>query len=345
MKAAEQIRLSGNSDTGLKIKAVSSDDLYIFAEIAKKVLLESEKLSTEINQLMTNILTKAKVKTAERENVNINLRIPKSKDLYVPTSVKIELKKCIPLNTEGLLRNCILAGNNIVVTEIGKGLRICKIDGTFDRTIKLEKVRYVNRLFLIDCNTIAVSYRLRSVDVLDLSTGLVKNTTELNISNTDYEIAYEDGLMYVVEYGDKFTSDSNEKEKKVIVMNLSGKVIRNIFVSSNRWGNTSVSTDSNRLFSISKNNLVYCYDLKGILKWKFQPDKPCYIESIATYEDGQLFVVIKGSILLLSSDGKSLDVVLTLEHSKHKSDLYYDKALKLLVYYDTNNVFLYQVKH
>lgn len=83
MKAAEQIRLSGNSDTGLKIKAVSSDDLYIFAEIAKKVLHESEKLSIEINQLMTNILTKAKVNTVERENVNINLRTPKSKGTIV----------------------------------------------------------------------------------------------------------------------------------------------------------------------------------------------------------------------------------------------------------------------
>lgn len=265
-------------------------------------------------------------------------------DFYVPTSVKLELNRCIPFNTEGLLRNCIIAGNTIVVIEIGKGLQIFKVDGTFDRTIKLEKGLYVNRLFLIDCNTIAVSYRLRSVDVLDLRTGLVKKTIELFISNKDYEIAYADGLMYIVEYGDKFTGDLNEKEKKVIVMNLSGKVIRYIFFTSNRWGNTSISTDSNRLFSISKNNLVYCHDLKGTLNWKFQPDKPCYIESIATYEDGQLFVGIKGNILLLSSDGKSLDVVLTLEDSKHISDLYYDKALKLLVFYDADNLFLYQVK-
>lgn len=72
--------MSGNIDSELKIKAVSSDDLYIFTEIVKKVLRESEKLRIEIKQLMSNILTKAKVNIAERADVNINLRIPKSNE-------------------------------------------------------------------------------------------------------------------------------------------------------------------------------------------------------------------------------------------------------------------------
>lgn len=79
MKAVEQMRISGINDTGIIIKAVSSDDLYIFAEIVKKVLRESVKLRIEISQLVTNILTRANVDTAERADVNINLQIPKSK--------------------------------------------------------------------------------------------------------------------------------------------------------------------------------------------------------------------------------------------------------------------------
>lgn len=79
IKAVEKLRLSYNSGSGLKIKAFSRDDLNLHVDVVKEVLRESGKFFTGITQLMTDILTTAKVKTDEVADVKINLRLPKSK--------------------------------------------------------------------------------------------------------------------------------------------------------------------------------------------------------------------------------------------------------------------------
>lgn len=223
-------------------------------------------------------------------------------------------------------------------------MQICKLDGTFDRCINLEKKPPVSHLLVIDCNTIAVSYNGYNLDVLDLTTGLVKHTLVLN--NIAVDIAYQDGFLYIVEYDHMLTSFSNKEPERVTVMKLSGELIRQFFVSCH-WCKKPITSNSKRFFSILENNAVGCYDLEGILQWKYQFDKSISFESIATYEDGQVFVADgkRGDILLLSADGKSFDVVLTFQRSKQINDIYYDKTLKLLVVYETNNIFLYQVNH
>lgn len=214
-------------------------------------------------------------------------------------------------------------------------------DGTLDRTI--DHKRRLKHLTVIDDNTVVWSYDDHCLAVFDLNTEDVKKEIEVVTKGLVNEIAYEDGLLYNVIFGERISQNSNDEEQRIIVIDLSGNQIRNFFVSSNRHGKTSIATDSNSIFSISRHNVVFCYDLKGVLKWTFEDDKPCYLTAIASYEDGQLFVVIKSNIFLLSADGKSLDVV--LECSKEISGIYYEKTLKLLMLYDKNNVFLYRVNH
>ncbi|VDI11048.1 Hypothetical predicted protein [Mytilus galloprovincialis] len=351
VKAVEQIRLSGNGDSELKIKAVSNDDLYIFVEIVKKVLRESEKLRIEINQLMTNIFSIAKVKIDERADVNINLNIPQSKAFRAPTRVKIEIKKRIPFQNENFESNCIIAGNHIVFVEIGNRLQIYEINGTFHRNISLEGDPTVQCLTVMDYTAIAILHNFYYVDVLDLCTGTLKNTIKLDTVCIVNEIAYQDGLLYckgltLDDEESNVGEESNDKKEIISVVNLYGELIRYFFVTVNVWGNKSIVTNSNRLFSLSNYGKVNCYNLKGALQWKFPSDKQWYIRFMATYEDGQLFVYddINRKIVLLSADGQSFDEVLTLKNSKQINGMYYDKTLMILMVYDTDDVYLFQVK-
>lgn len=264
-------------------------------------------------------------------------------DFNNPARVKTELSECIPLKARSIISNCIIAGNHIVYIETGIGLQICKMDGNIDQTINIRELLTETceyRLLVIDCDTIAVSYCSSFIYIVNLSTGYVKKTIELETISFVFGIAYGDGLLYIVGHLNM------NPETMVIVMNLRGERIRNFCVSFFNWSNQSIVTDSKRLFTISQYHSIDCYDLKGNLHWEFKIDETSYIEYIETYEDGQLFVVDvkKDKIGLLSSDGKSLDVIMTLKHSQHVYGIQYDNMRKLLMLYD-NNVHLYQVNH
>ncbi|CAG2242416.1 unnamed protein product [Mytilus edulis] len=372
IKAVEKLRLSDNSGSDLKIKAFSRDDLNLHVDVLKEVLRESVKFFTGITQLMTDILTTAKVKTDEVADVKINLRLPKSKetlntaggqtlrnvsrsdnltntsesqdtptayteehvkenrnesvdktlinefgsddatqlyelqdtpttveDVTVPTRLKIDTEMCISFIPEGGFKKCVIAGSKIIIAKDGIGFEIFKWMALLTELSTAK--REVNHLTVIDGNTVVCSYEGRFLDVIDLQTGLVKNTIKVITKGIVVEIAYEDGLLYNAIFGERISQNSNDEEHlRIIVIDLSGKQIRNFFVSSNRHGKTSIATDSNSIFSISRHNVVFCYDLKGVLKWTFEDDKPCHLTAIATYEDGQLFVVIKTIFFIVS---------------------------------------------
>lgn len=268
---------------------------------------------------------------------------------HAPTRAKTEIKNRIPFRTENFETNCIIAGNHIVVVEAGNRLQIYEMNGTFHRNIRLKfkGVPKVECLTVIDFTTIAILYNFDYIDVLDLSTGILKNTIKLDTVCRVVEIAYQDGLLYCKTVNLDFRGESNGIKENIVVVNLLGKRIRNFFVTVLVWDNQSIVTNSNRLFSLSIYGSVNCYDLKGALQWECPFDKQCCIKFIAIYEEGQLFAYddIEKKILLLSADGKSLNEVHTLKNTKQIRGMYYDKTLMKLMVYDTDGVYLFQVKN
>lgn len=78
----DEMRLNETSDMNVRIKAVLTDDLDMFAEIANTVLRNIHDLRTEVNLLMSSILTGAKINTTQHAEVGFNLKIPDRRGTY-----------------------------------------------------------------------------------------------------------------------------------------------------------------------------------------------------------------------------------------------------------------------
>lgn len=74
--ALDEVRLNGLPDTNIKIKAISMDDLNIFAEISNKLLRNVHKLRSDINIMMSTMLSEAAIDTTEEAKVYVNLEVP-----------------------------------------------------------------------------------------------------------------------------------------------------------------------------------------------------------------------------------------------------------------------------
>lgn len=74
-EAVDELRLNGTTDMNIRIKAISIDDLNIYADIAKKVLSNVHVLSSEINKMMSTILLEADINTTEHAKFCVNLKI------------------------------------------------------------------------------------------------------------------------------------------------------------------------------------------------------------------------------------------------------------------------------
>lgn len=71
----DEMRLKGTPDMDIRIKAVSTDDLKILAEMANKVLHNVHELRFEINQLMSTMLSEAAIDTSQPDEVCVNITI------------------------------------------------------------------------------------------------------------------------------------------------------------------------------------------------------------------------------------------------------------------------------
>ncbi|CAG2252825.1 unnamed protein product [Mytilus edulis] len=71
----EKNTLTGTPDMNIRIKAISIDDLNMYAEIAKQVLGNVHELRSEINKLMSTMLSDAEIDTMEHADVGVNFEV------------------------------------------------------------------------------------------------------------------------------------------------------------------------------------------------------------------------------------------------------------------------------
>ncbi|CAG2232331.1 unnamed protein product [Mytilus edulis] len=89
-EAIDEFRLTGTPDMNIRIKAISIDDLSMYAEIAKQVLGNVHELRSEINKLMSTMLSDAEIDTMENAELCVNLNVPdRSVNQYFCASIKL----------------------------------------------------------------------------------------------------------------------------------------------------------------------------------------------------------------------------------------------------------------
>lgn len=75
-KAVDEMRLNGTPEMNIRIKAISSDDLSIFADMTNNLLHNVHELRSEIDNMMSMLLSEAAIDTTEHAQVGVNLRVP-----------------------------------------------------------------------------------------------------------------------------------------------------------------------------------------------------------------------------------------------------------------------------
>ncbi|VDI36289.1 Hypothetical predicted protein, partial [Mytilus galloprovincialis] len=75
-EAIDGFRLNGTTDMNIRIKAISIEDITMYAEVAERVLCNVHKLRSEINKLMSTMLSEAEINTTEHAEFGVNMKIP-----------------------------------------------------------------------------------------------------------------------------------------------------------------------------------------------------------------------------------------------------------------------------
>ncbi|CAG2205717.1 unnamed protein product [Mytilus edulis] len=130
-EAIDEFRLTGTPDMNIRIKAISIDDLNMYAEIAKQVLGNVHELRSEINKMMSTMLSEAEIDTKEHAKVHVNLEVLNESGVLNAESI-IESKEEIGKLTDSAVnQRCSTTESNGVSTvdniiekeeEIGKPL-------------------------------------------------------------------------------------------------------------------------------------------------------------------------------------------------------------------------------
>ncbi|XP_052075807.1 uncharacterized protein LOC127713885 [Mytilus californianus] len=247
-EAIDEFRLTGTPDMNIRIKAISIDDLNMYAEIAKQVLCNVHELRSEINKLMSTMLSEADIDTKEHAELCVNLNVPdrsenepNKEEAQDQASVKTNIPVCVTLrqqlnikkssNKNPTILSCIKIGNTLVFTDCSnKRLIFCNSDSTDIHHIPLSyRPDYITE---ININTVAVSCVGKStILIINISKGSVTST--INTSGYCSGISYNDNNLYVV------------IDWSIIhVMDLAGKVIRTIPLPSGLIFDFTVDRDS-----------------------------------------------------------------------------------------------------
>ncbi|VDI05289.1 Hypothetical predicted protein, partial [Mytilus galloprovincialis] len=91
--AIDEFRLTGTPDMNIRIKAISIDDLNIYADVAKMVLRNVDALRSEINKMMSTMLSEAEIDTKEHAKVHVNLEVLNKSEEWSGMNNKDEEKK------------------------------------------------------------------------------------------------------------------------------------------------------------------------------------------------------------------------------------------------------------
>lgn len=72
----DELRLNSTPDMNIRIKAISHEDLNIYAEVAEMVLCNVHQLRCEVIKLMSTMLSEADIDTTENAEFGVNLQVP-----------------------------------------------------------------------------------------------------------------------------------------------------------------------------------------------------------------------------------------------------------------------------
>lgn len=81
-ESIDEMRLEETPDKNIRIKAISTDDCEILAEIAKKILYNVQELKSEVHQIMSTIISQSAIITSEHSEVGVSIYIPDETGKY-----------------------------------------------------------------------------------------------------------------------------------------------------------------------------------------------------------------------------------------------------------------------
>lgn len=232
--------------------------------------------------------------------------------------------------------DCLICNDQLVFTDCNSNiLSIYDIYGNFNRDIKLSNLPH--RISVINENEVAVSYKQKFIDIVDITSGQMKN--RIATCHDTLAISYQNGLMYAV-----------TENKKIDVMNMTGEIVQSIQCYFKSLY-ISLLTDTDILFFTDPTTgTLYCCDLYESVKWKFTDDMINWQTRITTDGEGNVYVscAVSNIVLVVSSDGKHHKELLTEKDGlQNPTGIYYNKSNDCLLVCNGGNcdAFIFDVKH
>ncbi|VDI28339.1 Hypothetical predicted protein [Mytilus galloprovincialis] len=217
------------------------------------------------------------------------------------------------------ITDCTMIGKFIILLDsYNKRLIIHDEDGTDNRDIKLTGEP--QNISPINDNDLAVTSSQSYIEIISINTAQIKNL--IGASGDTYGISYHNGLLYVV-----------IDRTKIDVMNLRGEISRSFTLPSSKvW---DLTTYKNRLFFADVfEEILYCFDLNGVVIWKFNCDKMKSPNEVTTDQNGNVYVTcsVYNNVVVVSSDGKHYKELFNKKDGLRKpTGIYYDKSTNNLL--------------
>ncbi|VDI35474.1 Hypothetical predicted protein [Mytilus galloprovincialis] len=336
-EALDEARLNGTPDMNIRIKAISIEDLNIFADISKKLLRNVDVFCSEINTMMSTMLSEAAIDTTKDAQLCVNLEVQDMTDINLTTEEvivkvqtsfntnltvsvnlrqKFKIKKHF-LNKSPAIYSCIKTGNKLVLIDyLGDRLIICNSNSTDIHHILLSYTpRYITE---INCNTVAISCIDRTILTINISTCSVTST--INTNGDCYGISYNENNLYVV------------IDRSIIhVMDLTGKVIHTMPLPSDRIFDITVYRD--RLVCIDLTS-IYCCSLDRKIIWMFTNDEFQKLSGVTTDDEGNVYVTYSktNNVVVVSDDGQHhRELVTESDGFDEPWGIYFDKQENILL--------------
>lgn len=225
---------------------------------------------------------------------------------------------------------------NQIVACVKNAFLIYDLDGNFIREMSITTFDWIYGMTALSDELVAVTYNdCCLIDIININTGNV--TKRIKTNDSCSKISYENGLMYAV-----------FKHSTIKVMNMFGNVIRS-FPSPSFYINY-IKIDKDRLFLTDyHDNILYCYDLQGQLKWKFSCKRIKELHGVTTDRHGHVYIAgaLSNNIIVLENTGKYFKELVNPSDEVIKPIIiFYDKSNNcLLVCNAKGSVSLFDIIH
>ncbi|XP_052082907.1 uncharacterized protein LOC127720372 [Mytilus californianus] len=237
--------------------------------------------------------------------------------------------------SECTITGCVMFEDGRIVfcdcNEVNKRLIVMNEDCSLNKEIKFED-RPLD-LTIVDPNTVAFTVLEKKLIIMvDVNTSKIKQTILLN--GNCYGICCIEEKLVVCVSG-----------KKILIVDLSGNVLSTV-LQTNAATYCSVMNDK-IYYAAHSHDVVYCSDLNGSAKWKFNCETLDYPFGITNAAYGDIFVTCRNAnkVIVIESDGNESRLLLTREDGlQHPRAIHYNhKRDMLLVCNESGQCFMYKI--